>query len=425
MDLKSNQEYTNYIETVCSQIKGREVKDEVTLELKHHIQDIAAEYLEEGMTESEAVAKAISRMGSAEVVGKELNKVHKPRPDWGIVTLTFVLVIAGLFIAYCLDLDTSVQGYPDLFSTKVAFSVLGIALAAGLYFFDYRKIQPYSLYLYFAAVLALFFIPLLFNYSGFARVVAEISLLLLVISLAGMFQHWKWEQPKYYILGLGVFSLPLCLLFVRSSLAVALSLSVVLLILMYLSRAKAWQIILTAGLAGPGTLLMIGISAPYQINRLLALLNPGLDSTGYGWLALQAETLRNSAGIFGQGINSDTLLLPNLQGEFVLNYIIYTFGWLAAIVLIISVAVFIFRLVGIGLKVKNSYGKFLTTGIATILGFRFLWNILMNLGILPIAGLNFPLISSGGLDFLINMVMIGLILSIYRRRTLTSRIESI
>jgi cell division protein FtsW (lipid II flippase) len=71
------------------------------------------------------------------------------------------------------------------------------------------------------------------------------------------------------------------------------------------------------------------------------------------------------------------------------------------------------------MSTRNAFGKSLAAGITAFLGVKCLWNILMNLGILPIAGFTLPLISHGNTDFLLNMVLIGLALSIYRRRTLT------
>jgi len=427
VDLKTNQDYKQYKETVCSQIKNREVQNEVILELEHHVQDITAEYLEAGLAEKDAVAKAISRMGDAEVVGRELNKVHKPRPDWGIIALTLLMVGVGLFIAFFMDLDTSVLSPESMFSTKVIFSSLGIALAVGLYFLDYRKLQSYSLYLYVGTVLGLFISAYLsdwFHSYRLASNIVEISPVLLVLSLAGLFQHWKWEQPKYYLLGMGMLALPLILIMARPSLATTLVLAAVFIVLMRLSGAKLWQTLLPAGLVGLAIPMMI-FNAPYLYYRFTAHLNPSADPFGHGWLSLQMENLRNSAGLIGQGGNTDPLLLPNLPGELVLNYIIYTFGWLAGIALILSVAAFLFRLAGVSLKVKNTYGKSLATGFATIFGVRFLWNILMNLGILPIAGISLPLISYGRVDFLMNMIMIGLILSIYRRKTLKSKVAAI
>lgn len=68
-----------YVDDVCSQIKFREIHQEIKLELKAHIEDIVEEYVSKGLSKNEAVNKAINQMGSADVVGKQLNRIHKPR----------------------------------------------------------------------------------------------------------------------------------------------------------------------------------------------------------------------------------------------------------------------------------------------------------------------------------------------------------
>lgn len=424
MDLKSSQEYNRYMEVVLSQIESREVQSEVSLELKHHILDISAEYLQDGLTEAEAITQAISRMGDAQTVGRELNKIHRPRFNWSVFGLTLLLAATGLFMAYYIGVDTSmyISSQAQL-PLRAIITILGIALAAGLYFFDYRKLQAYSLHIYIGMVVVLVFISLQRgNWYYSVRInknLIAICPLFLGLSLSGLFRNWPWEKLKYYALALGLLSVPLLLILLYPSTATGLAFTAVFFVTMYVSGAKLWQVLLPILTISGAFPLFLSLAAPYQLQRLSGWFNPGVDPNGVGWLSLLLRSLRQSAALLGRGSLPEPIFLPLHDGELVLSYIIYNFGWLAGLVLLLAIIAFLFRVAGVGMKTKDSYGKSLAAGVTAFIGVKFLWNILMNLGILPLASFTLPLISHGHVDFLINMVLIGLALSIYRRRTLT------
>lgn len=425
MDLKSHQEYNRYMEDVLSQIKNREAQSEIILELQHHIQDIAAEHLQAGLTEQEAIAKAISRMGDARAVGRELNRIHRPRLNWSVFGLALVLAAAGLFLAYFIDVDTGLLSRSAQFPTRAIITSLGIALAVCLYFFDYRKLQTYSLHIYIGMVLVLVFITLqrgnwLYTVRINNNFIAT-SPLFLGISLAGLFSNWPWGKLKYYALALVMLSVPLMMILLYPSNATGLAFAAVFFVIMYVSGAKPWQVLLPVLASGGAFLLSLSVKTPYHhhLYKISGWLNPGSDPNGVGWLYLLLGRLRQSAELVGRGSLPQPIPFPLHEGELLLSYIIYNFGWLAVLAISVAIAALLLRLAKVGMSTRNVFGKSLAAGITAFLGVKCLWNILMNLGILPIAGFTLPLISHGNTDFLLNMVLIGLALSIYRRRTLT------
>ena len=89
MDIK------NFLETICNEIKYKPVKEEISQEIESHIKEIKEDYMDCGMKEQEAEQKAIEQMGNAEEIGKELNKIHKPKLDWKLLTLLVILIGFG------------------------------------------------------------------------------------------------------------------------------------------------------------------------------------------------------------------------------------------------------------------------------------------------------------------------------------------
>ncbi len=86
------------------------------------------------------------------------------------------------------------------------------------------------------------------------------------------------------------------------------------------------------------------------------------------------------------------------------------------------VIAFILKMIKVAKLTKNSYGKLLVSAFISILTAEFLLNIGMNLGITPIIGVGLPFISFGGSQLITNMIIVGLILSVYRRKDISHNI---
>ena len=67
-------------------------------------------------------------------------------------------------------------------------------------------------------------------------------------------------------------------------------------------------------------------------------------------------------------------------------------------------------------QTKNSYSCYIASGILGMYFFHFIVNVGMVMGIMPITGIPLPFLSYGGSALLTNMLAIGLLMSINRRR---------
>ncbi|KAA0965699.1 hypothetical protein FQ087_05280 [Sporosarcina sp. ANT_H38] len=75
-------------------------------------------------------------------------------------------------------------------------------------------------------------------------------------------------------------------------------------------------------------------------------------------------------------------------------------------------------------KIHNSYSELLLIGAASIYTVQFVSNIGMSLGYFPMTSMSLPFISYGLMPILLNSYLIGVVLSVYRRKDLTSSIFS-
>jgi len=107
----------------------------------------------------------------------------------------------------------------------------------------------------------------------------------------------------------------------------------------------------------------------------------------------------------------------------IFSSIVYSFGWVVGAIVVILISTLLIRIIKVAISVKNSYGKSLVIGITTILGIQFVWNILFNLG-LAVGGVSLPFISYGGTSNIINMFIVGIIINVYKGRSI-SKVELI
>ena len=430
MEVITNEKLNSYINEICSQVKFREVHREIELELKTHLQETVEEYLAEGFSEDEAVNKAINQMGNADRIGKQLNKVHQPKPEWSILVLSLFFVSLGLMAMFFIEkqglLGFTPGPVPILFIKSCIFAIIGAATITGLYLFDFRKIEPYSGHIYWGTVLMLVlsvFAGQPVNSTNYLTLgpasinFVEISPLLLSIALAGILHKWDWDKSKKLLQGLLLCVMPLLLILACSSITAAIIYTAVCITLLIVSRAKPRAFLTLTSLVS-GIIVFLIINTPYRLQRFMAFINPEKDPSGAGWLNLQLSQLINGSGSFGQGLTEKPDFVPGLHTEFVFSYLTFTFGCVAVGVLIALIVLFITRMTRVAVMVKINYARLVLSGFTTIFTVQFIWNIGMNLGFAPISGVGLPFVSYGRSQLILNAAALGIISSISRRRNI-------
>ena len=141
-----------YLENVCNEIKYKPIRNEISKELENHIEEAKEEYISKGENEEKAIEKAITDMGDAEIIGKRLNKIHKPKMDYKLIILVLILLCFTFLVsiiktkAYLFSV-----GEIPFFIKTIIYIFIGIILGTIIYFIDYTKIKKYSNYIYIIA----------------------------------------------------------------------------------------------------------------------------------------------------------------------------------------------------------------------------------------------------------------------------------
>ena len=150
-----------YLEAVQGQIRWKRARPVLVRELERHLEDQRDDFLKEGKAPDEAERLAVEDMGDPVSVGTELDRIHRPRPQWGLLGLTLALAVIGAVLRV---IFFQIGGdYHDKFThalEKVLPSLgLGTAAMLGLYFLDVSRLVRHARAVY-GGALAVSLLPL-------------------------------------------------------------------------------------------------------------------------------------------------------------------------------------------------------------------------------------------------------------------------
>ncbi len=92
-------------------------------------------------------------------------------------------------------------------------------------------------------------------------------------------------------------------------------------------------------------------------------------------------------------------------------------GFAGCIAIVVLLGVVIARALRIAARAEDQFGTLVAAGIAVWFAFQAFVNVGMTIGIMPITGLPLPFISYGGSAAIADMIAIGILQSVHRKRT--------
>ncbi|SPM36310.1 Bacterial cell division protein FtsW, lipid II flippase [Mycobacterium rhizamassiliense] len=156
---------------------------------------------------------------------------------------------------------------------------------------------------------------------------------------------------------------------------------------------------------------VLAMSAGYRSDRVKSWLDPENDPMDTGYQARQAKFALAHGGIFGDGLGQGTAkwnYLPNAHNDFIFAIIGEELGFIGAFALLALFGLFAYTGMRIARRSADPFLRLLTaTTTMWVLGQAFI-NIGYVIGVLPVTGLQLPLISAGGTSTAATLFMIGL-----------------
>ncbi|GAA4678947.1 putative lipid II flippase FtsW [Gordonia humi] len=156
----------------------------------------------------------------------------------------------------------------------------------------------------------------------------------------------------------------------------------------------------------------LALSSTYRAARVFSFLGQSNDPLGDGYQATQAQYALANGGLFGVGLGQSTAkwnYLPNAHNDFIFAIIGEELGLVGAFIVVA-----LFVLLGwVGMRIaRRSIDPFLRLLSATIT-VLFLVQAFINIGyvvgLLPVTGIQLPILSNGGTSMLTMLTMLGLL----------------
>ncbi|MCC2461139.1 FtsW/RodA/SpoVE family cell cycle protein [Bacillus mobilis] len=411
-----------FVSEVTNHIKSKEAKSFVATELDFHLKQAKNTWIEKGLSEEVAENKAVEQMGSPIKLGQELNKLHKPKVDWFLL----ILLVAAMGLGF---LPIIALGHTnDLLMNKVIFVILGIVTAVGMMLLDYRKLERFGWLFYTIGVLILLTLKCFPTDYVIGEAIIKIGPIKIDCLMTIPFFFLAWASffnnsrlKVMHLVVLYLFSLYVFLIVsTLSTIFIYVTMAFIMLWWSKLGKKKALIITIV-----PICLFIIRVSiswsSGYHLDRILGYLNPESDAGGAGFMYIRLKEVMSSAGWFGT--YGDVKFIPAPDTDFVFASLTYYYGYWLALILIFVLSLFVARLIFISYKTNDRYGKLLLAGGVTLFLFQFIYNVGMILGLLPLASISLPFISYGVTPTVFHALIMGIVLSVYRRKDMSFRMR--
>jgi rod shape determining protein RodA len=365
--------------------------------------------------------------------------------DWTLLLVVLALSLLGTLLIWSATAPTlRLQGVdPRTYMMKQLLNIgIGLVLMAAVSMLDYRQIRLLS-----PVVLAVSCLGLLVVLTPLGSIVNGAKSW---ISLPGGFQIEPSEYAKLSLILVGamflselrpgetrpklravwltvaVTAIPLVLVVAEPDLGVVMLMIALLVGLIALSgiRLRWLGLLVAVAAVGITAVAKLHLLKAYQVSRLTSFLNPNADPRGTGYSAFQSLIAIGSGGMHGQGLFKGQLIegnfVPEQHTDFIFSVSGEELGFIGSLVVLALLAVLLLRALRIAYRADDQFGMLVAAGIAIWFGVQSFINIGMTIGIMPVTGLPLPFVSYGGSAIFADMIAIGALQAVYRRRVVFS-----
>lgn len=346
--------------------------------------------------------------------------------DWLLFLTVIVLCVFGFFVLFSATKNLG-GGY---LKSQIAATVLGFVLVAIICFIDtdFLKRMYIPIYLLSVGLLVATIIwgfgaeewgadswlkigPVTFQPSEFVKIG-------LMISLAAYLEKHadKMNQPLVLLRLLLFAALPVVLILLQPDFGTAM-VFLFFIAVMFFVAGISWKNI--------GILMALALAAiPFlwsrltdkQKDRILNFRDQSRDLLDSGYQAQQGYIAVGSGRLYGkgylQGTQSQFGFIPERQTDFIFPVLVEELGFIGGLALILGYGLLFWRMIHISRNARDVFGSTLTMGAMAMMFIHVFENVGMTIGLMPMTGIPLPFFSYGGTFQLVNLIAIGLVLSV-------------
>jgi rod shape determining protein RodA len=369
-------------------------------------------------------------MGTAATTFVETVGPHRWRAfDLQLFLYVGLLIVFGVVIGYSASY-TADGALGDLSQTvkTLIWTTIGLVVFFVAASVDYHWLQTFTvpIYLLVLGLLTLttligtnlFGAQMSISVAGLDFQFSEVGKVLMVVVLASFLQGRRERIGRLStIVGAALLmAVPAFLVYRQPDLGTALVFIAILGGMLFMSGASVGWLAILAGLGVALAPLAVGALQAYQRQRLFCFLDPQADPQGACYQLIQALNAVGSGGWLGQGLTAGRQnqlgYLPVQSTDFIFTVVGEELGFVGGIILIGLFALLVARILGIGWQARDSLGRMVAVGLATMILFQVAVNIGMVTGIMPVTGVPLPFITYGGSSMVSLLFGMGILESV-------------
>ena len=193
------------------------------------------------------------------------------------------------------------------------------------------------------------------------------------------------------------------------------------LVTMYIGGTRG-RYFLWLGVFGIAAVTVVLLLSDYAMLRVSTWLqiefnSPNLNPLGSAWQTLQGLNAIGSGGFFGRGLGNSQQkygYVSQPQNDFIFTIICEELGFVGALGVILLFGLLIWRGYRIAAKAPDKFCSIVVYGLVTKVALQTILNIAVVTNSIPNTGIALPFFSSGGTSLIIQIIEMGIVLSISR-----------
>jgi cell division protein FtsW len=153
-------------------------------------------------------------------------------------------------------------------------------------------------------------------------------------------------------------------------------------------------------------------AAPYRMARVTSFLDPFADPTDTGFQAVRGMYALATGGFWGVGLGNSAMkwdLLPHAESDYIFAIIGEELGFLGCLVVVALYGVLAYAGFRIARRSTDRFIQLASVAITVWLIGQATMNMGYVVGLLPVTGVQLPLISAGGTSLVLTLFIVGLL----------------
>ena len=350
---------------------------------------------------------------------------------FSLVILVTILSVLGIFMVR--------SARPDLMDRQIMGVALGLAAMAVISLIDYKWVLGLYWPLYALNILMLIAVPVFgIEANGAKRWLdlgftqfqpSDLTKILMILFFARflMDREEKINSPKTLLQAAALILPSLFLIYEQPNLSTTICIAGLFCALIFLGGLSYKYILPVIAVIVPSFIILLAVAVQpnqpflkdYQQDRILAWLDPEEYADDSAYQALNSVMAIGSGQLSGKGYNNDeTTSVKNSnfvsepQTDFIFAIIGEELGFVGCCAVIFLLLLIVIDCILIGLKAKDTGGRIICGGVASLIGIQSFINIGVATMVLPNTGLSLPFVSYGLTSLVCFFMGIGFVLNV-------------